>query len=403
MAEFTVVKQDEAGSPAKAQAVRQPPVALIGHEEVASELALALNQALVTARRGPTASKDAIREAHAGQRRLRALSERKWLEAVGRRTLSRFAESTELEPSKFRPIIVPIPPGDGADARLFRAASLLWSVPVSRGYGRRMRFLVLDASNQKLIGVFALGDPVFNLRVRDRWIGWSTEAREARISSVMDLFVCGAVPPYSQLLAGKLVASLATSQEVVDGFRRRYVGVAGIISKEVRPMDLLLLTTTSALGRSSMYNRIHLNTQPPTRLQRIGDTDGWGHFAVSDALFRRVRAFLAACDHRYADGHGYGTGPNWRLRTIRAAIDLLGLDPQLLRHGIQREVFACEMVENAREQLACGVLPGTVERPTASTIADLALERWVRPRFARQRLQPWTREDLWKQLLSESE
>ena len=50
---------------------------------------------------------------------------------------------------------------------LFRAATLLWSVPVSRGYGRRMRYLVMDESNNKLIGLFALGDPVFNLKSRD--------------------------------------------------------------------------------------------------------------------------------------------------------------------------------------------------------------------------------------------
>jgi Druantia protein DruA len=38
---------------------------------------------------------------------------------------------------------------------------------VSRGYGRRMRFLIWDQSNEKLIGLIVLGDPVFNLRVRD--------------------------------------------------------------------------------------------------------------------------------------------------------------------------------------------------------------------------------------------
>jgi len=38
---------------------------------------------------------------------------------------------------------------------------------VSRGYGRQ-RFLIWDQSNEKLIGLIALGDPVFNLRVRDQ-------------------------------------------------------------------------------------------------------------------------------------------------------------------------------------------------------------------------------------------
>ncbi len=34
-----------------------------------------------------------------------------------------------------------------------------------------MRYLVYDRNNDKLIGIFALTDPVFNLRVRDAWIG----------------------------------------------------------------------------------------------------------------------------------------------------------------------------------------------------------------------------------------
>ena len=35
------------------------------------------------------------------------------------------------------------------------------------GFGRRLRFLVWDDSNGKLIGILAIGDPVFNLSVRD--------------------------------------------------------------------------------------------------------------------------------------------------------------------------------------------------------------------------------------------
>jgi len=62
-------------------------------------------------------------------------------------------------------------------ANLFRYASLLWGVPVSAGYGRRMRFPVLDEYNSKLIGLFALGDPVYNLRARDQWIDWGAQKK----------------------------------------------------------------------------------------------------------------------------------------------------------------------------------------------------------------------------------
>jgi len=326
------------------------------------------------------------------------MAEAKWVENVGLKGIARFAESDEVNVARIRPVIIPITGAASADANLFRLTTLLWSVPVSRGYGRRMRFLVLDANNGKLMGVFALGDPVFNLGVRDQWIGWTTADRRQRASSVMDLFVCGAVPPYSSLLCGKLVAALATSQEVVDIFRQRYVGRPGIISNVVKDADLLLITTTSALGRSSMYNRLVLPTAPPTRFERIGHTEGWGHFAVSDSLFRDVRAYLARRDHLYADGHQFGTGPNWRLRTIRAAIEMLGLDGDLLRHGIQREVFACEMSEHTRQQLTSGVKGGSVNRPGALEISAAAAQRWMLPRFQRSGLPPCTHDSILRRL-----
>jgi hypothetical protein len=172
---------------------------------------------------------------------------------------------------------------------LFRYASLLWSVPVSAGYGRRMRFLVFDDSNGKLIGLFALGDPVYNLGVRDRWIGWSVAERSDRLYHVMDAYVLGAVPPYSCLLGGKLVALLATSDEVRDAFRARYSGKASQIRKVRHDPHLVLLTTTSALGRSSLYNRLRVDEGPA--FIRLGYTEGWGHFHFSEGVFARVKAY----------------------------------------------------------------------------------------------------------------
>ncbi|MBW6414169.1 DUF4338 domain-containing protein [Methylacidiphilum fumariolicum] len=56
---------------------------------------------------------------------------------------------------------------------LFRYACLYWSIPVSSGYGRRIRFLVFGKNNSKLIGLFSLGDPVYSIQAQDRWIDWT--------------------------------------------------------------------------------------------------------------------------------------------------------------------------------------------------------------------------------------
>ena len=59
-----------------------------------------------------------------------------------------------------------------------------------------------DNHNGKLIGIIAIGDPVFNLSVRDNLIDWDAQARGKRLVNIMDAYVLGALPPYNALLGG---------------------------------------------------------------------------------------------------------------------------------------------------------------------------------------------------------
>jgi len=244
-----------------------------------------------------------------------------------------------------------------------------------------MRFLVRDRQNDRLIGLFALGDPVFNLSARDKWIGWTHEDRCDRLTHVMDAYVVGALPPYSHLLGGKLVASLMGSTEVKRVYERKYFGLRSIISEKENRARLVLLTTTSALGRSSLYNRLAIPGS--IRFVRIGSTKGFGHFQIAGEVFDRLRDYLQAIGHPYASGHRFGMGPNWKIRVARAALEELGLDGNaVLKHGIEREVYAVPLAANYKE-----VLLGQHRnvRSLAQPAADLAqysLERWVLPRAA---------------------
>jgi hypothetical protein len=336
---------------------------------------------------GAADEKTAVRQSHARQR---GDVWRREFAAVGaslRDLTQDFARGSEVNPERIQPSLFPVARGT-RDADLFRLATLLWSVPVSRGYGRRMRFLVRDDQNGKIIGLFALGDPVFNLRARDQFVGWNAQDRRERLANVMDAFVVGAVPPYSRLLGGKLVFSLIGSHEVGEQFGRRYRNSTGIISGAVRSPELTLVTVTSALGRSSLYNRLRLR-DPDDRhrylltLNSIGWTTGYGHFQVGDDLFMRLRQYLAWLGHPYADGHRFGMGPNWRMRVIRVALEELGLSSSLLRHGIERQVFALPLADNWREYLLGRDAAPILNRPSAATISAAAKLRWVVPRSKR--------------------
>ena len=326
-------------------------------------------------------TKSQIRRSHRSHRSETLARERKALSRRGRTLVEKFALGTDVCPERIDPEIVPVCP-DSNDSLLFRLATTLWSVPVSAGYGRRMRFLVMDRTNDKLIGVLALGDPVFNLRVRDEWIDWTAEHRRNGLVHVMDAYVVGAVPPYSQLLGGKLITSLIGSSEIANLFKRRYSRSAGIISGRQKNPRLALVTITSALGRSSLYNRVRLPGL--IDLKFVGSTEGWGHFHVPDRIFSDMRQLLSFDGHEYADGHQFGSGPNWRMRVIRKALSLIGLDEALLRHGIEREVYGMPLAQNWRKFLRGEARIYGSQRPSADAIAEACLERWLVPRSIRR-------------------
>jgi hypothetical protein len=265
-----------------------------------------------------------------------------------------------------------------------------------------MRFLVWDATNEKLIGLIGLTDPVFNLKVRDDLIGWSSEDRKMRLVNVMDAHVLGAIPPYSFILGGKLVAALIKTREVRDFFEAKYSAKRGIISRTKKRPSLVMVTTTSALGRSSVYNRLKLNGS--AYLSSIGYTSGWGHFHVPDTLFSLVREYLKEKNDTYADNHQFGDGPNWRLRAIRKALSMLGISPSLLRHGIGREVFTCSLASNA-----VGFLQGTEKEANFSDLLSvnqvscLARDRWISRRAERDpSFASWSKDDLLASLQQET-
>jgi hypothetical protein len=247
-----------------------------------------------------------------------------------------------------------------------------------------LRYLVWDEAHQRLAGVIALGDPVFNLSVRDNLIGWTTDDRARRLVSLLDAYVLGAVPPYNALLGGKAVACLVRSREIFDDFKRSYGKSVGIISGEAKKASLLAVTTTSSLGKSSVYNRLQIGG---TRyFSPIGYTVGWGHFHITNHLFEDLREYLRLKGHCYADRHKYGEGPNWRLRTIRAALGELGINEAVLRHGIRREVFMCTLSGNAIDILRSGKgAPDLSSLKRVDEISDLARARWMIPRAERMK------------------
>lgn len=347
----------------------------------------------------PGTGKDVIRTIHAAHREERLSASATFISEKFPKLAKYFASGHDIDVARISPILQRIA-SDTWEGDLFRLASLTWSVPVSNGFGRRLRYLVWDDYNHKLMGIIAIGDPVFNLSVRDNLIDWDVAARGERLVNIMDAYVLGALPPYNALLGGKLVACLLRSRDIYEDFTKAYGKTTGIISQQEKKARLLAVTTSSSMGRSSVYNRLKLGGIE--YLTPIGYTGGWGHFHIPDSLFDDLRDYVREIGHAYADQHKFGEGPNWRMRTMRIALKALGLNEDMLRHGIQREVFLCRLADNALKILKNGKgRPNLSSLLSAEDVAKLAVERWLLPRSERMpEFRVWNRDQI-AQLLCE--
>lgn len=330
--------------------------------------------------RVPGQSKKNIRAIHTHFREDRLSEEASFIREWYPRVSKYFASGADVDPQKIDPYPVLLEDNE-EHAALFRIATLWWSIPVSRGYGRRFRILIFDRSNGKLFGLLALADPVFNLKTRDTWIGWEVQTREKNLVHVMDAYVLGSVPPYNHLLGAKFVSLLAASDFTRAVFKHRYAGTKSIIRRREFDGRLALVTTTSALGKSSILNRLRFNGEEV--FLPIGFTEGYGHFHLANGTFESIRDYLRSCDDDEIEKYSFGSGPNYRIRVVRKALERLHLPPNLLRHGVRRGVYVAPLAKNT-----IAFLNGEASkllwhhRPLHDVVAYWR-DRWLLPRAMR--------------------
>src|SRR5690349_15025098 len=84
--------------------------------------------------------KDVIRSLHHAQRNALLRCNRRFISKQLPALIQHFASGTDIEPRYVAPVLERIRSGTW-QSNLFRLASLTWAVPVSHGFGRRLRYL----------------------------------------------------------------------------------------------------------------------------------------------------------------------------------------------------------------------------------------------------------------------
>jgi hypothetical protein len=290
----------------------------------------------------------------------------------------RFLEGVcSLDPSRIKPQLRVVQRGS-LEERLFRFWNLAWwSIPYQRSYGRQMRFLIWDAGHDAPLGLVGLHSPPLRLAVRDTSLGIPPERRDWWANMSLAAQRVGALPPYNELLGGKMAALTLAAREVRETYEHKYAGRHTLIAERTIPAHLLFVTTTGAFGKASIYNRVKYGDDD--LVEFIGYTQGSGAFHIPDELYDELLRFLR--DAGVDVARGYGHGPSRKRQLLSTAFRALGL-PSLEYHGLRRAFYLVSHAHNLRGIIQEGEQPVYKEYSFAD-LASFWKERWALPRSAR--------------------
>ena len=208
------------------------------------------------------------------------------------------------------------------ESQMFRWWNLVWwNMPYQRAYGRQIRFILWDRGHDMPFGLMQLQSPLLRMKTRDEYLEIPSESLDYWANMSMSAQRTGALPPYNDLIGGKMVALTVTSNEVRDTYRRKYEGKKTVMEERVLKPDLLFITTTSAFGKSSIYDRLRYRGE--LAAVQIGYTKGVGTFHMPEDLTRAIYSMLR--EKGINTSTGYGHGPSRKIRLFKQAFAHLGL------------------------------------------------------------------------------
>lgn len=223
-------------------------------------------------------------------------------------------------------------------------------------------------------------------------------------NDVLDISVCGAIAPYSEILGGKLVAMLLASPEIVGAYRRRYGSKGSIIASSMaghrvgRKPKLVALTTTSLYGAElNQYTRIRIPAREigaaideGIAFKKLGLTRGQGSFHFSAVTVDLIEVLLSQLSDNRSVNSIFGEGVSPRLRKIRDGLNECGFPSDaVLTHGSPRIVYGVALTSNLRNYLLERasqpryLLPQEPAAEITNRIADFWRRRWLHRRAIR--------------------
>ena len=295
-----------------------------------------------------------------------------------------FAKKEEINPEKIKLELELV--NDKKTSEIFKSAMSFWSVPLSEGYGRRMKFILWDKTHNKVFGIFGLCDPLLGLRVRDEYIGWNRKQKEDRLYNLMTAYVLGAVEPYGELFGTKMVALATGSKEVCKLFEEKYKGKKTVIKEKTPIPKLVVVDTMAFYGKSLIYEGLR-------EWKLLGFTKGQTHIHLDelwDECLNLAEKLKIKGLEKVKAKHGHNwrfkVGSTWKFRIWKDVFSQLGISKKYLFTGLTKGYYFRPLAENWREFLK----GETDEVIYVNKSFDEYFEIW-KDKYLRRRLRKWSR------------
>jgi hypothetical protein len=208
--------------------------------------------------------------------------------------------------------------------------------------GRFLRFLIIDKTTKKYIGVLSIASDVISITDRDNYIGWTSDNRlkdKKLVYSAIGSCIMPTQPFGYNFLGGKLVACLATS----DVIRKKW--------KDLYGQTLAGMTTTSLYGSYSMYNSLN------RWWHKCGVSSGQMLIKPDQSCYDQWHKYVKQnMSDEYEKAMTQKEGVNGpvtaaKLRVLSMIMESCGLRQKDYVHGFERGTYYSCFYENTREFL----------------------------------------------------
>ena len=296
----------------------------------------------------------------------------------GYKTISSYlVNGAEIDPSKIELELKEVTEGS-VEHIIYRWWNLVWwSVPYQKSYGRQMRYILWDKTHNAPFGLIGLQSPVLKIAVRDKHLEIPNEELDRWINKSLQAQRLGALPPYNLILGGKMVGLAVTSNEIRNAYKRKYNNTVTVMNGKTVDANLLFITTTSAFGRSSIYNRLKFKEELVA--QSLGFTKGSGTFHIPQEIYTQIQKYLTKKGIDVSTT--FGKGPSRKLKLLHIAFKYLKLSDYQF-HNIQREFFLFPLVKNLKDVISKGRKPDYHNREL-NELTNFWKTRWAIPRSER--------------------